>query len=65
MLSACTCTALLVEFWGFFRRSFPYKCGVDLGDICNLKYLGKLQKIVCIFRAGEVQDSAENLVLFK
>lgn len=38
---------------------------MDLEDICNLKNLGKLQKIVCIFRAGELQDSAENLVLFK
>lgn len=52
-------------FLGFFRRCSPYKCGVDLEDICNLKHLGKLQKIACIFRAGEVQDSAENLVLFK
>lgn len=52
-------------FLGIFRRSFPYKCGVDLEDICNLKHLGKLQQIVFIFRAGEVQDSAENLVLFK
>lgn len=54
-----------MDFWGFFKRSSPYKCDVDLEDICNLKCLGKLQKIICIFRAGEVQDSAENLVLFK
>lgn len=40
-------------------------CGVEWEDICNLKHLGKLQKIICIFRADEVQDSAESLVLFK
>jgi len=38
---------------------------VGFEEMCNLKHLGKLPKIVCIFQAGEVQDSTENLVLFK
>lgn len=38
---------------------------MDFGAICDLKHSGKLQEIVCIFQAGEVQDSTENLVLFK